>query len=133
MIDNTEVRIVSSTGGAKGSKPQRYDLIPAEPLRLLAELYGKGAEKYEDRNWEKGYDWSLSFAALNRHLWQFWNGENYDRETGAPHMASVVFHAFALMEFMQTHPEFDNRPNTRKDEKLENELQSYLFPMGDAA
>lgn len=105
-----EVRITSSTGGQKGSKQARYDLIPAGPLRLVAELYGKGAEKYDDRNWELGYDWNLSFAALQRHAWQFWNGEDLDQETGKPHLASVIFHAMALLEFMETHPEFDNRP-----------------------
>jgi hypothetical protein len=106
-----EVRITSSTGGQKGSKSARYDLIPAEALRTVAELYGKGAEKYEDHNWRRGYDWSLSFAALQRHAWQYWNGEDNDAETGLPHMASVAFHALALIEFAQTHPEFDNRAN----------------------
>lgn len=107
-----EVRVTSHTGGQKGSKEARYDLIPAGPLRTVAELYGKGASKYEDRNWERGYDWSLSFAALNRHLWQFWAGEDTDAETGKPHMASVVFHAFALLEFMERHREFDDRPTS---------------------
>lgn len=114
-----EVRITSSTGGQKGSKEARYDLIPAGPLRTLAELYGKGAEKYEDRNWERGYDWSLSFAALNRHLWQFWAGEDTDEETGKPHMASVAWHALALLEFMSTHPDFDNRPSTPKPDAVD--------------
>lgn len=105
-----EVRVTSSTGGEKGSKLARYDLIPALPLKHLAELYGKGAEKYADRNWERGYDWSLSFAALNRHLWQFWSGEDMDEETGKPHLAAVAWHAFALLQFLEDHPEFDNRP-----------------------
>lgn len=105
-----EVRITSSTGAQKGSKLARYDLVPAAPLKHLAELYGRGAAKYAERNWEGGYDWSLSFAALNRHLWQFWSGEDTDDETGAPHLASVAWHAFALLEYMDTHPEFDNRP-----------------------
>lgn len=110
MSAGKEVRVTSSTGGEKGSKLARYDLIPAEPLLHLAELYGKGAEKYDDNNWRRGYDWSLSFAALNRHLWQFWSGEDIDPEMGKPHMASVAWHAFALLEFMEAHPEFDNRP-----------------------
>lgn len=104
-----EVRITSSTGGQKGSKLARYDLIPARPLKHLAELYGFGATKYEDDNWRKGYSWSLSFAALNRHLWQFWAGEDIDEETGKPHLASVAWHAFTLMEFMESHPEYDSR------------------------
>jgi hypothetical protein len=104
-----EVRLTSETGGQKGTKPARYDLIPAEALRVLAELYGRGAAKYEDHNWRKGYDWSLSFAALQRHAWQFWNGEDNDVETGLPHMASVAFHALALIEFMGGHRGYDNR------------------------
>lgn len=109
-----EVRVTSDTGGQKGSKPARFDLIPKTPLWQVAELYGRGAQKYEDRNWERGYDWHLSFAALNRHLWQFWSGEDDDTETGAPHLASVIFHAMAMMEWRYTHPEFDDRPKAAK-------------------
>lgn len=105
-----EVRITSSTGGQKGSKPERYDLIPVGPLAHVARVYGKGAEKYDDRNWERGYDWSLSYAAMQRHMNAFWGGEWLDPETGVPHLACAVFHAFALMEFFETHPEFDTRP-----------------------
>lgn len=105
----TETRTVSSTGGEKGVKLARYDLIPAGPLRAVAEHYGKGAAKYEDRNWERGYEWSKSFGALMRHAWQFWNGEDIDEETGSHHMAAVTFHALALIEWASTHPEFDNR------------------------
>lgn len=102
----------SSTGGRKASNDERYDLIPAEPLRLLAKLYGVGSKKYESRNWERGYDFGLSFAALNRHLWQWWNGQDLDPETGVPHTVAVMWHAAALTEFMTTHPEFDTRPKS---------------------
>jgi hypothetical protein len=110
-----EVRTTSLTGGEKGDKPARFDLIPAGPLWSLAELYGAGARKYADRNWERGYAWHLSFAAMMRHAWLFWQGENVDAETGSPHLASVVFHAFALMEWEVTHPEYDDRPSTPKE------------------
>lgn len=105
-----EVRMTSTTGGEKGSKMARYDLLPPEALQAVAELYGKGAEKYAAHNWRRGYDWSLSFAALQRHAWQFWNGEDFDSETGAPHMASVAFHALALITFMTEQAAFDDRP-----------------------
>ncbi|WNM66413.1 hypothetical protein SEA_CULVER_145 [Gordonia phage Culver] len=105
---------VSTTGGKKQKKLARYDLIPAGPLLELAELYGRGAAKYADRNWENGYDWSLSFSALQRHAWQFWDGENFDEETGAAHLASVAWHALALLQFMQQqkYAQFDDRPRT---------------------
>jgi hypothetical protein len=109
--ESDEVRVVDPvTGGEKGQKLARYSLIPMLPLRLLAEHYGRGARKYADRNWERGYKWSLSFDALCRHLFAFWNGEDIDPETGSPHLTAVAWHAFALQEFSFTHPAGDDRP-----------------------
>ncbi|MGW1739994.1 dATP/dGTP diphosphohydrolase domain-containing protein [Nocardia sp. NPDC001965] len=121
-----ETRVVSSTGGEKGQKLARYGLIPAGALRRVAELYGKGAQKYSDHNWRRGYDWSLSFDAMLRHAWAFWDGEDFDEdpqiplgEDGerSPHLAAVVFHALALLTFMEEHPEFDDRRTADEAEK----------------
>lgn len=108
-----EVRVKSPTGAEKGSKMERYDLIPVEPLRQLARHFGRGSLKYADRNWEAGYNWSLSYAALQRHANAFWGGEDIDAETGTPHIVAVAWHALALAEYMKTHPEFDDRPTTK--------------------
>jgi hypothetical protein len=109
-----EVRTKNAeTGGEKGQKQARFDLVPVGPLWELARLYGKGAEKYAERNWEKGYDWNLSFAALQRHVMLFWQGENDDPEMGLSHLACAAFHCFAMMEFVHTHPELDNRPKLK--------------------
>lgn len=106
-----ETRVTNATtGGEKGTKEVRLDLVPIYPLTELARLYGRGAAKYADRNWERGYDWSLSYAALMRHVTQWWGGEDCDPEMGTSHMASVAWHAFTLAEFERTHPELDNRP-----------------------
>lgn len=110
-LASTEVRVTdATTGGQKGSKEVRMDLVPVLPLTELARLYGRGASKYEDRNWERGYAWHLSYAALLRHVTQWWGGENRDPEMGVSHMACVAFHAFALAQFEVTHPELDDRP-----------------------
>jgi len=113
MFSSGEVRTVDpETGGEKGVKAERYELLPVLPLREVARLYGVGATKYAERNWERGYAWSRSFGALQRHANAFWSGETIDPDTGLHHMAAVVFHAFALMEFDRTHPEKDDRPPT---------------------
>ena len=104
-----EIRTTSATGGEKGMKAARFDLMPVESLTVVARLYARGAEKYADHNWRRGYEWSKSYAALMRHATQFWGGEDNDAETGLPHKASVVFHALALIEFMESHPDFDDR------------------------
>lgn len=120
MVD--EVRTVNEqTGGEKGRKLARFDLVPVRPLTMLAEHYGKGAEKYEDRNWERGYDWSLNYAALMRHVTEWWNGETIDEETGSHHLAAVAWHAFALLEFAETHPELDDRPERKRNDYSTND------------
>lgn len=87
------------SGGEKGSKPTRFDLIPPAALEALAEHYGRGSQKYEDRNWERGYRYGLSFAAMMRHAWAWWRGEDNDPETGSSHMIAVAWHALALFTF----------------------------------
>ncbi len=104
-----EVRTVSSTGAAKGVKPERYDLLPVEALATVARHYGVGAAKYAAHNWRGGYEWSKSYAALQRHANAFWSGEDTDAETGSPHMAAVAFHALTLLTFMVEQPGFDDR------------------------
>ena len=98
-----EVRVVDPvTGGAKGSKPERFDLIPADVMEELARHYGRGCLKYADRNWEKGYKWSLSLAALERHLnlWKQRQDIDHDPEVGDfPHLVAVIWHACALLAF----------------------------------
>lgn len=105
-----EVRTVNArTGAEKGAKVERFDLIPVGALAELARLYGKGAEKYAENNWRRGYDYSLSYAALQRHANLWWSGEDDDPETGLSHMAAVAWHAFTLMTLLVEHPELDDR------------------------
>lgn len=97
-------RETSETGGQKDAKLARYDQIPTVPLRLLAERYGMGNAKYpvgpgEVDNWRKGYSWSLSYAALQRHLNAFWAGEDIDAETGQPHLIAAAWHCFTLTQW----------------------------------
>ena len=105
-----EVRVTDpDTGGEKGSKLARFDLIPAKALYELAEHYGKGCDKYSEHNWRKGMKWSLSYAALHRHLNSFWSGEDFDPETGSKHLTAAAWHCFTLMTFMDEFPHKDDR------------------------
>lgn len=105
----TEIRSVSSSGGEKGVKEESFDLLPVEALTTVARHYGIGARKYSAHNWRRGYEWSKSFAAMMRHAWAFWRGEDIDEETGSPHMAAVAFHALTLLTFMEEQRDFDDR------------------------
>lgn len=100
---------VSSTGGAKNVKPEKFSLLPTQALAKVAEHYGVGAEKYSAHQWRQGYEWSKSYDALQRHANAFWAGEDNDPETKTPHMAAVAFHALTLLTFMDEHPNHDDR------------------------
>lgn len=127
--DEDEVRITDAySGGQKGSKLARYDLIPVAPLEELAKLYGAGARKYDDRNWEKGYAWSLSYAAFQRHANAFWAGESIDAETQRHHLAAAMFHAMALMEMQYRGTGTDDRPPSV--EETDDEAWARYYPSG---
>ena len=107
-----EVRITSETGGQKGKKPQAMGLIPPEALLALSEVYGMGADKYDDHNYLKGYDWSLSFGALLRHVMAAEKGEWLDDESGLPHVMHAAWHCFALFLFEKHGLGTDDRIST---------------------
>lgn len=74
----------------------RYELIPHDFLCALATLLSKGAEKYGDRNWEKGMAWSRPYNALYRHALKLESGEEIDSDTGAHHAVAMAWNAMVL-------------------------------------
>lgn len=119
---SAEESSTSKTGGRKITKPQQFSLIPPGPLWELAEHFAKGSEKYGAHNVRKGYEWSKMYDAAMRHLTAFWGGEDRDEETGSKHLAAVAFYAILLMEFMETHREYDDR--YKPEEVTSNDLGS---------
>jgi hypothetical protein len=105
----TDSLFVSGAGGAKGQKLLRPDLIPAEATREVALCYGIGAvnPNYGENNWKKGYPYSKSLAALERHLLE-WKLGSQDDEDGFKHLAAVVFHANTLLYRDLLQPEWDD-------------------------
>lgn len=78
------------------AKP-RMDLIPPEALFALADVLTHGADRYGDRNWERGMDRGRIVAALLRHLTAWMAGEDNDRDSGMPHSAHVLTNAAFLV------------------------------------
>jgi hypothetical protein len=93
----------------------RMDLVPPEAVYDLATVLSFGANKYAERNWEKGMSWGRVFAAAQRHLWSFWGGENRDPESGLLHLA----HALCCISFLTTYwyrgVGTDDRPGKEQD------------------
>lgn len=89
----------------------RMDLLPGDALFAIADILTFGADKYEDRNWEKGMAWGRVFGAMQRHLWAWFQAKvrlkpektsynflfgDLDIETGRSHL----WHAGCCMVFL---------------------------------
>lgn len=109
-----------SKDGVKGVKSARFDLLPPEAIWQIALIYGMGAQKYAERNWEGGYEYSKSYGALQRHLALFWAGEEVDEESGLPHMAHAAWHCLALLTFEIRRIGKDDRPLERASQSLDS-------------
>ena len=105
-----EIIVTSETGGQKGQKDVRLHAAPWESLSELGRVFAFGEQKYDDYNFRKGYQWSLSFDAMQRHAWAFWNREDVDTESGLSHLAHCAWHALILLFFSLTNRGTDDRP-----------------------
>lgn len=96
-----EVRVKDpATGGEKGQKLCQMGALDPQSLMEVGKVAGYGGIKYERYNFAKGYKWSLSYDALQRHLMAFWNGEDRDGESGLYHLAHAAWHCLALLTFV---------------------------------
>ena len=91
----------------------RYELLPPEFSREVAEVLTFGAKKYGDRNWEKGMKWSRVYGALKRHIEDWFDPykPDEDPETGLSHLA----HAGCCLAFLMAYDArdmiaYDDRP-----------------------
>lgn len=105
-----EQRVISATGGQKNQKNVRLHATPKESLFELGRVFAFGEDKYDDYNFRKGFNWSLSFDALQRHVWAFWDREDKDHESGLHHMAHAAWHCLILTFFSLTERGTDDRP-----------------------
>ena len=88
----------------------RMDLIPPDAMQALARVLTDGAVKYGGRNWEKGMAWSRPHAALLRHLFAWWGGQDVDPESGHSHLWHVLTNAVFLAGYEMRGVGDDDRP-----------------------
>lgn len=89
----------------------RYDLISPFAMQRLARWYAMGAEKYGDRNWEKGMPYSRCIDSAKRHIDKFlmgWIDED--------HLAAAVWNLVAIMHY-QAFPTMDEQWDDLPDYK----------------
>lgn len=95
----------------------RIDLIPPEFVFQTAHVLAIGAKKYGDNNWARGANWSRYYAAMQRHLWAWWSGEEGDPETGHSHLA----HAACCLAFLVAYETRNIGKDDRQIQEVNNE------------
>lgn len=88
----------------------RLDLVPVSAIRALGEVLTMGADKYGDRNWEKGLEWSRVYAAALRHLTAWFDRAGPDAESGLSHLKHALCNVAFLIEYEQRGLGEDTRP-----------------------
>jgi len=94
----------------------RFDLMPPYALLRLAQHYENGAEKYGDRNWEKGQPLSRYVDSALRHMLKLLMGlEDED------HLSAAAWNILAVVETQMRirlgllPKELDDLPTVYKD------------------
>ncbi len=84
-----------STGAVRDSRigKGRYDLFPPRAMRAVACRYEGGADKYGDRNWEKGQPLSVYLDSALRHSYSVLEGK-----TDEDHGAAAAWNWLAYLE-----------------------------------
>lgn len=88
----------------------RYDLVNPQAHEDMVQVLTDGAEKYNSRNWEKGFSWTSVLASLKRHISAFERGEDYDPESGRLHLSHAACNVHFLNSFYYIFPQGDDRP-----------------------
>lgn len=77
----------------------RWDLLPLDAVEQVVLVLTKGAEKYAERNWERGMKWSICQGSMLRHIVKSAKGEKLDPESGLSHMAHVACNALFMLAY----------------------------------
>jgi uncharacterized HAD superfamily protein len=111
----------------------RYDLLHPKALEGITKVMTKGAEKYDERNWEKGMKWSNVIASLKRHLAAIEKGEDNDPETGELHVDHLQCNAHFLSAYYSIYPQGDDRKNTYFNKRIGLDIDGVLADFNQAA
>ena len=113
-----EVRHTSVTGGQKGQKAAQLGAIDPVALLAVARVAGMGADKYARYNYLNGYPWSLIYDAADRHILLSLAGQDYDEESGLPHLAHAAWNCLTGVSFLLRDLGTDDRPKAAARELL---------------
>lgn len=97
----------------------------------IGQVLDFGKNKYSPNNWRKGISWVRVSSAALRHFFSWLGGENIDKETGYSHLAHLGCCVMFLLEYEDTHPEFDDRYKGEHDYQRDTDSTARISADGD--
>ena len=79
-------------------------LMPVKELERVMERYRSGGAKYGYNNWMKGMPLSVYYDSANRHMMQWWQGDDSE-----DHAAAVVWNMLCAMWTESNQEHLDDR------------------------
>lgn len=76
-------------------------LVPASLIRGVAEILAFGAKKYAPNNWRKGGSWTKTYESCMRHLLDWNEGIDLDKESQLDHLKHAACNIAFLIEFVE--------------------------------
>lgn len=86
-------------------------LIPKDFILGMADVFGKGAIKYDRHNFRKGIALSRTLDAAMRHILAFAERENDDSETNLSHLLHAGCSLAMCYHSFKNYPDLDDRPS----------------------
>lgn len=83
--------------------------IPKAALWAEGQAFAYGEQKYGSWNYKHGIKVSRTCAAAMRHIVQFLDGENIDKESKAHHLGAARANLAMALDALENRPEFDDR------------------------
>ena len=98
-------------GEHKDEGKSRVDLIPADILLAIGDVFGWGAKKYAERNWEEGILFSKLYGSAMRHAFKWFCGVDYDDESGLHHLDCTIANLMMIRSYKAEQKDAcDDRP-----------------------
>lgn len=108
---------VNKGGVKKDMGKLRWSLLPWDAVEEVVRVLMFGAEKYADRNWEKGMEYGRLFDADMRHKIDWWQkGKDKAEDSNIHHIAHAVCDGLFLLAYELRKTGTDDRPNTTRVE-----------------
>lgn len=83
--------------------------IPKEAMWELGKAMSAGAIKYDSWNYKNGLALTRTLSASLRHIYQFLDGEDFDKETKSLHLGNAMANLSMAIDTYYNHKHMDDR------------------------